>query len=273
MSWDWTTITAVAYLLAWVIFITALFVVPRNRKPGAATAWLMLIFLLPFFGFVLYLILGSPKLTKRRRAMQRTMCDTITQAVAAIQQRADLAALVSPPIADRYRPFIALSENLGGMPAFAGNSVELLTDYQGAVDCIVEEIDRAQKFVHVEYFMFADDATGGPLIDALIRAQQRGVTCRVLIDHLGDIQFSKPVLKRLRAGNVAVLEILPVRIFDNEWSRLDLRNHRKNVVVDGTIGFTGSQNIIDNHYHKQSNIKRGLYYICLLYTSPSPRDS
>jgi cardiolipin synthase len=189
MSWDWATITAVAYLLAWVIFITALFVVPRNRKPGTATAWLMLIFLLPFFGFVLYLILGSPKLTKRRRAMQRTMCDTITQAVAAIQQRTDLAALVSPPIAERYRPFIALSENLGGMPAFAGNSVELLTDYQAAVDCIIEEIDRAQKFVHIEYFMFADDATGGPLIDALIRAQQRGVTCRVLIDHLGDIQF------------------------------------------------------------------------------------
>ena len=81
--------------------------------------------------------------------------------------------------------------------------------------------------------MFADDTTGGPVIDALIRAQERGVICRVLIDHLGDTQFNKPVLARLRAGNVAVQEMLPVRIFDNEWSRLDLRNHRKIVVVDG----------------------------------------
>src|SRR5262245_24225045 len=118
--------------------------------------------------------------------------------------------------------------------------------------------------------MFGDDATGGPVIDALVRAQERGVTCRVLIDHLGDLQFIKPVLKRLRAGNVAVQEMLPVRVFDNEWSRFDLRNHRKIVVVDGKIGFTGSQNIIESHYHKSSNIQPWLYYIELLARVTAP---
>jgi cardiolipin synthase len=92
----------------------------------------------------------------------------------------------------------------------------------------------------------------------------------VLIDHLGDIQFIKPVLKRLREGNVAVHEMLPVRIFDREWSRLDLRNHRKIVVVDGHIGFTGSQNIIDSNYHKSGNIKKGLYYIELVARITGP---
>ena len=80
MSWNWGVIDTVAYLLAWVIFIAALFVVPRNRKPGEATAWLMLIFLLPFFGFIVYLVFGSPKLSRRRRAMQHTMSETITEA-------------------------------------------------------------------------------------------------------------------------------------------------------------------------------------------------
>src|SRR5262245_49193849 len=118
---NWATIATIAYALSWVLFIIALFVVPRNRKPGEATAWLMLIFLLPFLGFILYLILGSPKLSRRRRAMQRTMSDTIKQAAATLKQRADLATLVSPPISDRYHPIVALNEHLGGMPAFTGN--------------------------------------------------------------------------------------------------------------------------------------------------------
>ncbi|WP_410963665.1 phospholipase D-like domain-containing protein, partial [Salmonella sp. SAL4455] len=73
----------------------------------------------------------------------------------------------------------------------------------GAVDCIVEAIERAQRYDHVEYYAFADDATGGKVIDALIRAQKRGVPCRVLVDHIGNFSFNRPVLKRLRTGGVA----------------------------------------------------------------------
>ncbi|HET9223828.1 MAG TPA: phospholipase D-like domain-containing protein, partial [Roseiflexaceae bacterium] len=270
MSWNWGLINTIAYMLAWVLFIVALFVVPRNRKPGEATAWLMLIFLLPFIGFLVYLVFGRPKLSKRRRAKQHTMSTTIQQRVAAVQQRPDMAALVRPPIDARYRPFVALCEKLGGMPAYAGNKVELLADYEAAVARIIQEIDSAKWYVHIEYFMFADDATGGRVIDALIRAQERGIICRVLIDHLGDMQFIKPVLKRLRAGGIAVQEMLPVRVFDNEWSRFDLRNHRKIVVVDGQIGFTGSQNLIEHHYHKKSNIKKGLHYIELVARVTGP---
>ena len=269
-GWYWALIRTILYVLAWVLLILALFLVPRNRKPGEATAWLMLIFLLPFIGFIIYLIFGSPKLSKRRRAKQHTMSNTIQERVAAVRQVPNLATLVDPPIDARYRPFITLCEKLAGMPAFAGNTVELLPDYDAAVACIVEAIDGAKWYVHVEYFMFADDATAGPVVDALIRARERGVMCRVLIDHLGNTEFNKPVLARLHTGKVAVQQMLPVRIFDNEWSRFDLRNHRKIVVVDGTIGFTGSQNLIEHHYHKKNNIKKGLYYIELVARLTGP---
>jgi len=270
---DWTTITTVLYLLSWVLFIIALFIVPRNRKPGEATAWLMLVFLLPFLGFILFLIFGSPKLSKHRRALQRTMSETLTKATDYLKRHPEMAsasALLDPPIPEGYQPLVCLNQQLGSMPAFGGNTVELLPDYQGAVDRIIQDIDGAKKHVHFEYFMFADDATGGPVIDALIRAQQRGVKCRVLIDDLGDVQFKKPVLARLRAGNVEVHTMLPVAIFDKEWSRMDLRNHRKIVVIDGQIGFTGSQNIIDHNYHKAGNIKKGLYYIELVARVTGP---
>src|SRR3954451_2158023 len=245
---DWANIASILYIVSWALFIVALFVIPRNRKPGEATAWLMLIFLLPFFGFILFLIFGSPKLSRRRRALQNTMSETLTKVTADLKQQpemAHVAAQFDPPIPERYQPIVCLNQQLGSMPAFGGNTVELLPDYQGAVDRIIEDIDRAEKYVHIEYFMFADDATGGRVIDALIRAQERGVKCRVLIDDLGDSQFKKPVLARLRAGDVELHTMLPVALFDKEWSRLDLRNHRKIVVVDGQIGFTGSQNIID----------------------------
>ena len=118
--------------------------------------------------------------------------------------------------------------------------------------------------------MFADDSTGARVIDALIRAQGRGVKCRVLIDDLGDTGFKKPIVPRLRAGSVEVHLMLPMEMVGKEWSRPDLRNHRKIVVVDGQVGFTGSQNIIDHDYHKSGNIKKGLHYIELVARVTGP---
>src|SRR3954454_18747318 len=100
---NWATITSILYLLAWVLFAVALFVVPRNRKPGEASAWLMLIFLLPYLGFILFLIFGSPKLSKYRRALQRTMSEPLTKITASLNQNpemASVAALLDPPIPD-----------------------------------------------------------------------------------------------------------------------------------------------------------------------------
>lgn len=260
----------IAVGLSYAIGIMALFVVPTNRKPGEAAAWLMLIFLVPFLGIVLFLLLGSPKLSKRRRVRQRTMDEFLRKTIADGRQVPELQTLLHPPILPRYEPFVRLNTNLGGLPPFAGNCVELLPDYGDAIDRIIQAIEGAHHYIHVEYFIFADDSTGGKVIDALISAQQRGVVCRVLIDHIGNFRFNRPVLSRLQAGGVAVHLILPVRILDQEWSRLDLRNHRKIVVVDGEIGFTGSQNLIDSNYHKPSNLKKGLSYIELVARVTGP---
>jgi len=122
--------------------------------------------------------------------------------------------------------------------------------------------------------MFADDKIGAPVIDALVRARQRGVVCRVLIDHLGNIGYHRPVVKRLGAAGIPVHQMLPVKPFDNQWNRMDLRNHRKIVVVDGLVGFTGSQNLIEDTYHKRGNIKKGIHYLELVarVTGPVVRE-
>src|SRR5215208_2251580 len=181
-----------------------------------------------------------------------------------------LRPIVDPPVPARYEPIVQLIGQLSGMPVMAGNTVELLTDYAGAAERIAQDIDGAKRYVHLEYFMFYNDKIGGPVLDALVRARERGVICRVLIDHLGNIGYHQPVLKRLRAAGIPVYQMLPAKPLYHQWNRIDLRNHRKIIVVDGVVGFTGSQNLVEDTYHKRSNIRKGIHYIELVVRVTGP---
>ena len=111
---------------------------------------------------------------------------------------------------------------------------------------------------------------GTRVIDALLRAHGRGVVCRVLFDHLSNLLLEGPVLKKLRGAGVLVHRTLPLDPFNKQWNRLDLRNHRKIVVVDSQVAFTGSQNLVEDTYHKGSNIKKGIHYIELVVRVTGP---
>lgn len=267
MQWSWLTFLGA---LSYLIGIVALFIIPTNRKPSEATAWLLLIFVAPILGVILFLLLGSPKLSKWRRDEQRAMNERIKEFAEDAEHTPELAPVVDPPVPVRFEPHVNLIAQLTGMPSMAGNTVDLLPDYVGAAERIVQDIDAARRFVHVEYFMFADDKIGAPVIDALIRARQRGVICRVLIDYLGNSAYHGPVVKRLQAAGIAIHRMLPVEPFSHHWNRFDLRNHRKIVVVDGVVGFTGSQNLIEDTYHKHADAKRGIRYIELVVRVTGP---
>jgi len=271
MEWNWITILGG---LSYLVGILALFIIPANRKPGEATAWLLLIFLAPILGAILFLLLGNPKLSKWRRELQRAMNERIKELAEDAEQMPELRPIVDPALPSRFEPFVNLIAQLSGMPVMAGNTVELLPDYVGAVERIVEDIDLARRYVHLEYFMFANDKVGAPVVEALVHARERGVVCRVLIDHLGNMGYHGPVLKRLRAAGIPVYQMLPAKPFDNQWNRIDLRNHRKIVVVDGTVGYTGSQNFVEDTYHKRANIRKGIHYIELVarLTGPVVRE-
>src|SRR5690349_3193495 len=185
MTWNWSTITLIVTTIGYLLAIIMLFIVPSNRKPSSATAWLLLIVLLPYLGLLIYLLIGNPKLPARRRAQQLTATELITAAVEGARAHPDAApqarALLDPPISERYAPFVALNTHLGGLPAFGGNSIELLPDYAGSIARIAEEVEKAQYFAHIEYFIIAmDDATEACFV-AMEAAAQRGVQMRVLL--------------------------------------------------------------------------------------------
>jgi len=116
MEWNWVTILAA---LSYFLGILALFFIPANRKPGEATAWLLLIFLAPVLGAVLFLLLGSPKLSSWRREQQRAMNERIKEFAEEAEQIPALAPIVDPPLPRRFEPHVNLITQLTAMPIMA----------------------------------------------------------------------------------------------------------------------------------------------------------
>ncbi|MBN2376189.1 MAG: cardiolipin synthase, partial [Sedimentisphaerales bacterium] len=119
------------------------------------------------------------------------------------------------------------------------------------VESLVRDIDEAQEHVHLLFYIIADDETGRKVAEALMRAAKRGVKCRVLADAVGSRGMFGGLGERMRQVGVEVREALPVGLFRRRMARIDLRNHRKVAVIDGRIGYAGSQNIVDASYGRK----------------------
>lgn len=247
----------IAALVDLTIKIAALIVIPRRRKPTAAMAWLLAIFLIPYVGILLYLLIGSYRLPQRRRREQARIDDEIRASV-----RAAGLETMDTAWPRWFQRVVQQNETLTGLPASYGNEATLIGDYQASIDAMAAEIDRATRFVHVEFFIVAWDDTTRGFFSAMERAVARGVTVRLLADHLpsAKIPGSKQTFAELDRIGVQWSWMLPVQPLKGKYQRPDLRNHRKIVVVDGLVAFMGSQNLIARTYDLPGNIKRGLQW-------------
>ncbi len=141
-----------------------------------------------------------------------------------------------------------LAERAVGLPVVGGNTIDLFSDTDLAIDRLIADIDAAVNHVHLLFYIFRDDCVGRRVAEALVRAHGRGVTCRVLADAVGSRGLFRRLAPELRAKGVAVHPVLPVNLLRLPLARLDLRNHRKLAVIDGRIALAGSQNIVEGSY-------------------------
>ncbi|NUU07224.1 cardiolipin synthase [Leifsonia sp. C5G2] len=264
----WVSISiGVALLVDFIIRVLAIIIVPRNRKPTSATAWLLAIFLIPYIGILFFLLIGSYKLPKSRRKKQEEINRFIIESTEGIERvRRD------HPWPPWLEGVVELNRKLGAMPLVGGNRATLNGDYVGTLNAMAEEIGKARKYVHVEFYILSLDKTTGPFFDALEEAAKRGVIVRVLLDHIASLRTPdyKRTTKRLTAMGAKWQLMLPVQPFKGKYQRPDLRNHRKLLIVDGRVAFMGSQNIIDRSYNKKSNIRRGLKWKELIVRLEGP---
>ena len=158
------------------------------------------------------------------------------------------------------------------MPLIGGNTASLISEYGESLDAMTAEIEAAKRYIHVEFYIIAFDPTTKPFFDALEAAVARGVTVRVLLDHIASLRSPgyRRTKKRLTSAGVDWQLMLPVQPLLGKWQRPDLRNHRKLLIIDGEVAFMGSQNIIDASYNKRSNLKRGLQWKDLMTRLEGP---
>ena len=137
---------------------------------------------------------------------------------------------------------------------------------------MAEEVDRATKYVHFEFYITAYDEASAVLWDALFAAHERGVQVRVLLDHIGSRKYPsyKKLVKMLNDSGMQWRLMLPLKPWKLKWQRPDLRNHRKVLVVDGRVAFSGSQNAIHRSYDMPENIKKGLEWKDLTFSCTGP---
>ena len=247
----------------------ALVVLPGGRRPQTAMAWLILILALPVFGFVLFLLFGRTSVGRQRRAQQE-------EVNAAILSRADLDGLVDAERQADLDPlvqsFVRLNRELGVLPMTFDNAVELIDDYVGCVAAMTREVAAAERYVHVQFYISAWDEVTAPFFEELVRAVGRGVAVRFLFDHLGSrgIPVHKEMLRRLEGTGIQWAPMLPIRPLRGEMRRPDLRNHRKILVVDGRVAFSGSQNLIEAGYDKPKNHRLGRAWVELMARVEGP---
>ena len=220
--------------LQWGIRLLALAIVPLRRKRATNAGWLLLILVFPLPGILVFAVIGNPRFPASRIKAFRRL-DPFIAGVSAWLTR---SGAVPPP-----DETTALAQTLGRMPAVDGNAVELMGEYDAVIARLVADIDAAERDVFILVYIFADDAVGRSIAAALGRAVARGVRCRVLLDPVGSGRWRRAIVRRLLDAGVEVRESLPFHWWRGR-TRRDMRNHRKLFVVDGRIGYAGSQNIV-----------------------------
>ena len=260
------------WLLAVFVFdvtvrIAAIIIVPRNRRPTAAMAWLLAIYFIPIVGIFLFLLIGTPRPPRVRRRRQRAINEYIQKATAGL----DFGTL-RPDAPEWFTSLVTLNRNLGAMPLSGDNDAHLISDYQESLDAMADSIRRAKKYVHVEFYILQSDTTTDNFFRALEEVAARGVTVRVLLDHWANRgkPFYRKTLRRLTAMGAQWHLMLPVQPLRGKYQRPDLRNHRKLLVVDGDVAFMGSQNVTDSTYNLRKNIKRGMHWVDLMARLEGP---
>jgi len=234
-----------AFALVVILLVVHVAVIVRailleGREPLARAAWLLLLLALPGLGTVLYLLFGEPWISKGFRERARRAYE-------------DVLPYAPPPVALSDQTSTAFNafrtgEATSRWPAVPGNTATVAADSDTAIEMIVADIDAAHANVHLSFYIWLGDHNGTKVVDAVCRAARRGVTCRIVADAIGSHAMTKSRdWTRMREAGAYLCASLkaPLGLGFLAGHRVDLRNHRKIVVIDGCVTWCGSQNCAD----------------------------
>lgn len=224
-------------------------VIMRQRTYSVSLAWLVVILLFPFAGSFMYLLFGESRLSERRLNFISKSQDHYQSWLRSLSRRAPVSWQTTN---QEREPIHRQAVNLIGIPALDGNKIELISTPAEIIRAIIEDINASQSTCHLQFYIWQNGGVVDEVNQALINAAQRGVKCRLLLDDIGSRDFLRSKgRKELEAAGIKVLASLKAGLFKMIFSRIDIRNHRKIVVIDGKVAYTGSQNMVDPQFFKQ----------------------
>jgi cardiolipin synthase len=176
-NWPWWAVTG--YLVIDISMrVISIIIVPRNRRPSSAMAWLLAIFRILVLGVLLFMLIGNPKLPRARRRKQEQVNEYIAEAAGHLN-----FGSVRPNAPEWFPPLVAMNQHLGALPLSGGNEAHLISDYQESLDAMAEAMRNAQDYVHVEFYILQSDASTDNFFRAMEETAARGVPVRVLLDY------------------------------------------------------------------------------------------
>jgi cardiolipin synthase A/B len=219
-----------------------------HREPASRVAWVVVIFVLPVAGILAYVLLGETNIGRRRAARLREVLARLPGPAEALGAN---AVPLQPAIPDRYVPLFRVGQSVNGFEPVGGNRARLMADSNAAIESMVADIDAAQDHVHLTFYIWLPDNNGLKVVEALKRAAARKVTCRAMADGLGSrILLASEHWSAMRDAGVRVATALPIGnpLLRPLRGRIDLRNHRKILVIDNHVTYCGSQNCADPEF-------------------------
>ncbi|MCP2040107.1 cardiolipin synthase [Neisseria sp. HSC-16F19] len=250
MNWSipWTQILLAAYVL--MVVLTVLRVLYKQHNTGTAFAWLIILFVFPLFGVIAYFMIGEPRLGQARAQRNEEM--NRFYGAFAEHYLSSRHVDVEHEMGRRYHGLSKVASAITGLEATRGNRMQLFSTTDSIVEAMMDDIEAAEHSCLLMFYIIEPQGRIAHLLEAVAEAAQRGVHCTILADAVGSKNFfTGPWPDRLHEAGVNVQVALPVGPLRTLFTRVDLRNHRKLLVVDGRIGYTGSFNLADPQYFKK----------------------
>lgn len=230
----WTSILILLYLLIALVIVTSLLL--HGAKPSKTLAWLLAIFTVPVGGIILYLLVGR---NRRKNKLLKLKKQAFLQLPRPTTHHKDY-------LKGEYYKLIMLVYENSHFPPTSGNQLKLLKDGQSTFEAIFKALENAEMQIHLQYYIYEEGALANRLLALFKDKIDHGVKVRLIYDGIGSFSLSKSYLKKLIDIGVEVYPFLPFK-FGRLLYSLNYRNHRKIIVVDGVIAFTGGINISDKY--------------------------
>jgi cardiolipin synthase len=241
------TLLYIALATLWFAVLVRVVLRP-HREPASRVAWVLVIGFLPGLGILLYILLGETNIGRRRVQRSRLVLDALPPAV---PPSFDDDPRSRPGFPDRVAPLFRMGETINGFSPVGGNTALLTADSNAAIDAMVADMDAANDHIHLIFYIWLQDNNGLKVVEALKRAAARGVACRAMADSLGSSNMIRSgTWQEMLDAGVQAAVALPIGnpFLRPLHGRIDLRNHRKIVVIDDRITYCGSQNCADPEF-------------------------